>query len=116
VNHDKPLTLLHREPRDVFFIEQLKNIALCAVELSRSDALEMNDEVEVLPHFVVVVYVYVKSFFCLSIERLPVNIANETHVLYVKVSLLFLFSKLCKCIDNNTEYNVEKDSLKNQKV
>ena len=77
------LAPLHGEPLDIFFHEQLEDIGLSAVELCRVNAHEMDDKVQVLPDFVVIVHMHLKTFFCLSIKCLSIYVADETNVLYV---------------------------------
>lgn len=52
----------------------------------------MDQEVQVLPHLVVEVYVHFKAFFGFTIKSLSVDVANEANVLNVYVCLFLLVS------------------------
>jgi len=43
--HDQSLRLLHREPRDVLLLKELKDVGLRAVQVGGVDRLQVNDEV-----------------------------------------------------------------------
>jgi len=45
----------------------------------------------------------------ISIECLSADSTNEAHILAIFVRLTFLISQLRKCIDNDTEDNIQKD-------
>jgi hypothetical protein len=74
----------------------------------------MDDEIEILPHIMIILLMEVKALVCIPIKLLFINIANETSVLHVFVTSLSLISELGKSINNNTKDNVEQN-CNNQK-
>ena len=69
----------------------------------------MNDEVKVLPNVVVIFLMELKAFFRFSVKLLFLNIADEAEIFHIFNGLRFLISELCKCINDDTENNVEQD-------
>ena len=75
------------------------------------DGFQVDDEVEVLPHLVVVVYVYFEALFSLTVKRLSIDVADEAYVLNVDICVLFEVSQLGKRVNNDTEDNVQQHCL-----
>lgn len=69
----------------------------------------MDDEVEVLPDTMVSGNVFIKALFCVSVEHLPIDIANEASVLDVVVCIGFRVSQLSKSVNDDTEDNVQQN-------
>jgi len=109
LNHDEALTLLHREPLDVFLLEKFENITLGSIELSYINAHQMDDKVHILPHVVVVLNMYIESFFSLTIKGLPINVADKAHIIDIIVGVLFVFSQQGESVDDNTEDDVQEN-------
>ena len=66
----------------------------------------MNDEVDILPNIVISDGMELETFFCIPVERLPIDTANEAHIFTVIICLSLLISQLCKCINNDTEDDI----------
>ena len=71
----------------------------------------MDDELEIRPHVVVFFGVNKETFFGLSVKGLAVDVADEANVLDVDLGLFLDFSELGKCVNNNTEDDVEQNCL-----
>jgi len=69
----------------------------------------VNDEVDVLPNAVVVLYVVSESLFGVSFQDWPVDAADEAVVFDIAEFVLGGISQLGEGIDNDTENNVEQD-------
>ena len=69
----------------------------------------MDDEVDVLPDIVVILSVVLEALLGISVKSLSADTANEANILAVIVSLTLLVSQLGKCIDDDTEDDVQKN-------
>lgn len=67
----------------------------------------MNDEVQILPHIVIVFLMEVKPFVCVSVKFLLVNVADEAPVFHILVTGQTFISELGECINNNTEDDIQ---------
>ena len=74
----------------------------------------MDNEVQVLPDTVIFGNVFVKALFCVSVEHLPIDVANEADVFDIIVSIGFLISQLSKSVDDDTKDNVQQYCDHNQ--
>lgn len=57
----------------------------------------------------IVFCVELKAFLSVPVKSLSADAANETNILAVFIGLTFLVSQLCKCINDDTENNIEQD-------
>jgi hypothetical protein len=71
--------------------------------------LQVNDEVDVLPNTVVILYVVGEPLFGVSFQYWSVDSADEAVVFDIVKFVLGCISQLGEGIDNNTENNVEQD-------
>lgn len=69
----------------------------------------MNNEIEILPHIMIILLMEVKALICIPIELLFINIANEAQVLHIFFASTPLISQLSKCINNNTKNDIEQN-------
>jgi hypothetical protein len=99
----------HGEPLDLLLFEELQNVRLGAVQVARVDALDVDDEVDVLPLVVVLRLVREEAGLRLPVKGLLVDVANEAVVPHVIVSLTLVVSQLGEGVDDDTEDDVEQD-------
>jgi hypothetical protein len=104
---NESLGLLHWEPGDIIFINQVKDVRFGTVKLVCVNGFQVNHEMKILPDRVVMILMMLEAFICVSVEPLSINLADKADIFGVFVSRLFGISQLSKSINDDTENNVE---------
>lgn len=108
-DRNESLRFTHWEPLDLLLFKKVQNVRLSTIQVTWINALDMDDEIDVLPLVVILLPMNAKACFSFSIECLLVDCTNETVVPHVSVGFTLVVSQLRKSIDDDTENNVEQD-------
>mmetsp|Transcript_60645 Transcript_60645/g.180394 ORF Transcript_60645/g.180394 Transcript_60645/m.180394 type:complete len:499 (-) Transcript_60645:832-2328(-) len=97
-----------REEAQVALLDHLRHVLLPPVVRRRVLLPQVDDQVEVAPHVVVVPDVLLEAA-ALSVERETVDAADEADVVHVVLLGEVLGAQLAKGVDDDTEDDVEED-------
>ena len=106
---DNPKTSMQREPGRLLHLELLLYVRLNTIHVRLILYLQMDQEVDVVPHFMILVRMHVEALFRFFLEHLPLKPADVAHVLHVLVLLARLLSQLGERVNDDAKDHVEED-------
>lgn len=103
-------TSVLREPAVFSFVEQFEDPTLDSVHLSRIHLSEMDYEVKVVPHVMVVILVLVKACTCHSLQVSSVQSTDEAFIVSQPKLVIRSCTQGCESVDNDTKHHVQENS------